>query len=63
VLVQPSWLRSEKERRSPNRLVLDKVKDCESVSNRTEDRISVRCENEVSLLVDRSTQVRELRQG
>lgn len=40
--------------------ILDKVKDGQSVADWTEDGIAVRCEDEVSLLVDSSTKVGEL---
>jgi hypothetical protein len=41
--------------------ILDKVEDCQSVADWTEDRVAVRCEDEVSLLVNSSTKVGELR--
>ena len=40
--------------------ILDEVKDCESVSDGTQHRIAIWCEDEVALLVDGSAQVREL---
>lgn len=41
--------------------ILDKVEDGQSVADWTENRVTVRCEDEISLLVDSSTKVRELR--
>lgn len=40
--------------------ILDKVKDGQSVADWAEDGIAVRCEDEISLLVDGSTKVGEL---
>lgn len=40
--------------------ILDKVKDGQSIADWTEDGIAVRCEDEVSLLIDSSTKVGEL---
>lgn len=37
--------------------ILDQIKDCKSVANRTQDRVSIGCKDEVALLVDCATQV------